>query len=94
MSCKKIRDGVTLFAIDKDYETMEMILVGRKLTTHEAAEMLGVSIRAVQALIKRGTLKAERFGQIWQLDEDDVQAMIDNRRKGRKWHGNDNDIQT
>lgn len=73
---------------------MEMTLVGRKITTQEAADMLGVSIRAVQALIKRGTLKAERFGQVWQLDEDDVQEMIDRRRKGRIWDVNDNDIQT
>lgn len=43
-----------------------------KLTTREAAARLGVTPRAVLALIKRGRLKAEMFGEQWAVDADSV----------------------
>lgn len=42
------------------------------LTTHEAAALLGVSVRRVQALIAAGKLVAERRGRDWFLDRDSV----------------------
>jgi len=53
------------------------------LTTKEAAGRLGVSVRAVQALIKRGRLRAEQFGPVWAVDEQSVKDFTP-QRAGRK----------
>lgn len=49
------------------------------LTTKQAAEALGVSIRRVQAMITAGTLKASKVGRDWQISERAVE-----KAKGRK----------
>lgn len=43
------------------------------LTTKEAAERLGVSVRRVSELASSGVLKAERFGRSWMIDESSVE---------------------
>lgn len=41
-------------------------------TTAEAADILGVSVRRVSALIASGDLQAQRFGRAWMIDERSV----------------------
>lgn len=54
------------------------------LTTKEAAEILGVSARRVNALIEAGALKAERLGRSWAVDENSVrQRAASERLRGR-----------
>lgn len=54
------------------------------LTTKEAAERLGVSVRRVNALIDSGDLQAERFGRSWMVDERSVEERATlNRGPGR-----------
>ena len=54
-----------------------------KLTTREAAARLGITPRAVLALIKRGRLRAEMFGEQWAVDADSVRDFTP-QRAGRK----------
>lgn len=55
------------------------------LTTAEAAAILQVSRRRVLELIRLGTLKATRFGIVWQVEESSVEAYKNSPRKaGRK----------
>jgi len=42
------------------------------ITTAEAAEALGMSVRWVVALIEAGELVAERFGRQWVVDKRSV----------------------
>jgi len=44
------------------------------LTTTEAAAALGLSIKTVQSLIKRGRLPAEKKGRDWMIKRKDVEA--------------------
>lgn len=44
------------------------------LTTKEAAQRLGVSVRRVSALIASGDLSARKFGNAWMVDEASVAA--------------------
>lgn len=43
------------------------------ITTHEAAAILGVTVRRVQALIKSGKLPAERHGRDWMILREDAE---------------------
>lgn len=52
------------------------------LTTTEAADRLGVTRWRVSALINAGRLKAEKKGQIYLIDERDLQAVMF-RKAGR-----------
>lgn len=52
------------------------------LTTQEAAERLGVSIRRVQALIQSGQLRAEKIGRDYIIREEDLEQVL-NRKPGR-----------
>lgn len=49
--------------------------------TREAAEILGISTRAVVALIKRGTLSAKRLGREWLVDKRSIQAYKKKKRE-------------
>lgn len=58
-------------------------MVDRKLlTTSEVAERLGVTRRRVNAMIKDERLKATKFGQIFLVDENDLQDVLE-RKAGR-----------
>ncbi len=50
--------------------------------TREAAEMLGITPRAVIALAHRGTLRGQRVGWAWAFDLADVTDLV-NKRKDR-----------
>lgn len=49
------------------------------LTTKEAAIRLGMKEQAIRDLIKRGRIKAKRFGSAWAIPEDE----IDNFKPGK-----------
>ncbi len=49
------------------------------LTTHEAAERLGVSERRVTKLIESGSLSAQKFGRAWMIDEASVAKRLERK---------------
>lgn len=44
-----------------------------KITTTEAAALLGVTPQRVRALIKAGMLEAEKWGRDWQISAESVE---------------------
>jgi excisionase family DNA binding protein len=44
-----------------------------KITTTEAAALLGVTPQRVRALIKAGILEAEKWGRDWQISAESVE---------------------
>ena len=44
-----------------------------KITTTEAAALLGVTPQRVRHMIKAGILQAEKFGRDWQIDGESVE---------------------
>jgi excisionase family DNA binding protein len=52
------------------------------LTTKEAAEQLGISIRRVQELVKSGRLPADKFGRALVIRESDLK-LVEERKVGR-----------
>lgn len=47
------------------------------MTTQQAAETLGISVRRVQALIKAGRLNAAKRGRDWWIEEADLNAVFE-----------------
>lgn len=56
--------------------------MGKKLTTKEAAKILGVTDVRVRQLVLSGKLPAEKFGRDLMIDEEDLEAIKD-RKPGR-----------
>ena len=52
------------------------------ISSKEAAEKLGVSIRRVQALIKDGRLPAQKIGNSYVVNEKDLE-LVKTRHPGR-----------
>ncbi len=52
------------------------------ITTSEAAEILGVSTARVRAMILAGRLRAEKFGHVHMIHEEDL-ALVTERKPGR-----------
>ena len=52
------------------------------LTTKEAAEKLGVSVRRVQAMITKGGLPASKLGRDYLIKESDLK-LVEDRKPGR-----------
>jgi excisionase family DNA binding protein len=52
----------------------------RWLSTKEAAEHLGVTLRSLYRFIDEGALSAFKFGRVIRLKADDVDAFIENCR--------------
>jgi excisionase family DNA binding protein len=52
------------------------------LTSAQAAERLGISVRRVQQLVKDGRLPAELFGGSLMIKEEDLK-LVENRKVGR-----------
>lgn len=48
----------------------------KMLTTSEVAERLSVTRWRVNALIRDKRLKAERYGQVWLVDEKDLKDVM------------------
>jgi excisionase family DNA binding protein len=51
-------------------------------TLEEAAEKLKMSVRNVRQWVNDGKIKAFKLGREWRIHEEDLQAVIDNARKG------------
>lgn len=49
----------------------------RWMSTKEAAEHLGVTLRSLYRFIDEGTLTAYKFGRVIRLQEDDVERFIE-----------------
>jgi excisionase family DNA binding protein len=58
------------------------MVMGKKLTTNEAAQVLGISTARVRQLVLSGKLPAEKFGRDLMIDEVDLEAVKD-RKPGR-----------
>jgi excisionase family DNA binding protein len=57
-----------------------------ELTSHEAADRLGIGQRRVRRLVADGTLRGHRFGGVWHLDRDDVtRRQVSTPTRGRPW---------
>lgn len=54
------------------------------LTTHEAAERLGLSVRTVQAHINAGNIKAEKKGRDWLIEEGEVERFRAEKRPAHR----------
>jgi excisionase family DNA binding protein len=54
----------------------------RMMTTQEAADELGVSVRRITELIRTGRLPSERFGKAHAIREEDLELVRD-RKPGR-----------
>ena len=52
----------------------------RWLSTHEASERLGVTLRTLYRFVDEGQVAAYRFGRVIRLKEEDVEAFIDAAR--------------
>lgn len=52
------------------------------LTTQEAADKLGVSVRRVVAMINAGQLPSQRFGRSHVIKEEDLK-LVEKRQVGR-----------
>jgi excisionase family DNA binding protein len=52
------------------------------LTTREAAEKLGVSVRRVQAMVHSGRLPAQKIGRDYLIDESHL-SVVKDRKVGR-----------
>jgi excisionase family DNA binding protein len=52
------------------------------ITTAQAAERLGISVRRVQELINSKRLPAQQFGRTYVVNEEDLK-LVENRKVGR-----------
>lgn len=54
----------------------------RLITTAQAAERLGISVRRVQELISSQRLPAQQFGRTYVINEEDLK-LVEHRKVGR-----------
>jgi len=59
-----------------------MPVVDNIYTLEETADKLKMSVRNVRRWVDEGKIKAFKLGREWRVHEDDLQAVIDNARKG------------
>jgi excisionase family DNA binding protein len=52
------------------------------ITSAQAAEKLGISVRRVQELIKSGRLPSQQFGRTYVVNENDLK-LVEDRKPGR-----------
>jgi excisionase family DNA binding protein len=52
----------------------------RWMSTREASERLGVTLRTLYRFIDEGQLAAYKFGRVIRIKEDDVEAFIEGAR--------------
>ena len=55
----------------------------KKLTARQAAEKLGVNDSRIRQLIGTGKLPAEKYGNLWLVDEKDLELVRDRKPTGR-----------
>ena len=54
-----------------------MVSTDRLLNIHAVARYLGVSIRTVYRLVRRGELRAFKVGAVWRFSQQDLDAMLE-----------------
>jgi excisionase family DNA binding protein len=54
-----------------------------KLTAKQVAEKLNVNDSRVRQLINSGRLPAEKYGNLWLIDEKDLELVKDRKPTGR-----------
>lgn len=54
------------------------------LTTREAATVLSISLRTVQAHIKAGNIKAEKKGRDWLIEEEEIERFRVEKRPAHR----------
>lgn len=81
MTQNKSREFYAL-TINKFGRIKRLMGINGRLTTAEAAERIGKSIRHVQWLITEGKLPAEKVGRDYLISEDDLQ-LVTNLKRGR-----------
>ena len=52
----------------------------RWLSTAAACRRLGITVRTLYRLVNEGNIPAYRFGRVYRLKEDDVDAFIESSR--------------
>ncbi len=55
----------------------------KKLTAKQAAEKLGVNDSRIRQLISSGKLQAEKYGNLWLIEEKDLESVQDRKPTGR-----------
>lgn len=55
----------------------------KKLTAKQAAEKLGVNDSRVRQLINDKKLPAEKYGNLWLINEEDLELVKDRKPTGR-----------
>jgi len=51
------------------------------ITTQEAAEIIGVSIKQVSYLLLKGHIKGKKFGRFWMVDKQSTEEYAASNRK-------------
>lgn len=54
------------------------------LTTHEAADRLGINARSVARLIKRGQLQADKHGRDYSISPEEIERYLVERRPAHR----------
>jgi excisionase family DNA binding protein len=54
---------------------------GKILNLKQVSEILGVSGRTVLNLIRRGELKGFRVGDMWKVEESELEAFIERQKQ-------------
>lgn len=54
------------------------------LTTHEAADRLGIKPRSVVKAIKRGLIKAEKRGRDYWIEDEEIERYARERRPAHR----------
>ena len=57
-------------------------MVEKLYSPEEAADHLGISLRTMRTMIKRGDIRHVRIGRLVKIADSDLQAFIDSRKRG------------
>ena len=60
--------------------SVESTLLGRVLTTKEAASILRISLKLLLSYIASGQLQATKMGRGWRILESDLQSFYEQQR--------------
>lgn len=71
-----------LYQLQNSFLNVRIGIVKGYVTTEEAAQKLGISVRRVVALINSGNLPSERIGRSHVIKESDLELVKD-RKPGR-----------
>lgn len=54
------------------------------ITVTQLAKLAGVSTQRIRQLIAEGTIKAQKFGPIWQISNTEAERWLASRKQDRK----------